>query len=178
MIRNIGIGDMRSILTSAGLFDKGLAIKAGTVVKAQVVDVAEGGNVMLRLISAGGSGKGMQGIIIKAFTEVPLAKGQNIYLEVLGGKDNIRMQFIGDMENAPAALQQKIPGKILDMLVRFSDAKLSNSEIKELLSMLKSLPDSISATIPELVPGNMKDASAALQQKIPVKILDMLVRFF
>ena len=43
--------------------------------------------------------------------------------------------------------------------------------------MLKSLPDSIRTTIPELIPGNMKDAPAALQQKIPVKILDMLVRF-
>ena len=168
---------MRSILTSAGLSDKGLAIKAGTVVKAQVVDVAEGGNVMLRLISAGGSRQGMQGIMIKAFTEVPLAKGQNIYLEVLGGKDNIRMQFIGEMENAPAALQQKMPEKILDMLVRFSEGRLGNPEIRELLSMLKSLPDSIRTTIPELIPGNMKDAPAALQQKIPVKILDMLVRF-
>jgi gamma-glutamyl phosphate reductase len=177
MIRNIGIGDIRSILTSAGLSDKGLAIKAGTVVKAQVVDVAEGGNVMLRLISAGGSREGMQGIMIKAFTEVPLAKGQNIYLEVLGGKDSIRMQFIGEMENAPAALQQKMPGKILEMLVRFSEARLSNPEIRELLSMLKSLPDSIRTTIPELVAGNMKDAPAAMQQKIPVKILDMLIRF-
>jgi len=177
MINNINIGDMRSILTSAGLSDKGLAIKAGTVVKAQVVDVAEGGNVMLRLISAGGSRQGMQGIMIKAFTEVPLAKGQNIYLEVLGGKDNIRMQFISEMENAPAALQQKMPEKILDMLVRFSGGRLGNPEIRELLSMLKSLPDSIRTTIPELIPGNMKDAPAALQQKIPVKILDMLVRF-
>ncbi len=127
MINNINIGDMRSILTSAGLSDKGLAIKAGTVVKAQVVDVAEGGNVMLRLISAGGSRQGMQGIMIKAFTEVPLAKGQNIYLEVLGGKDNIRMQFIGEMENAPAAQQQKMPEKILDMLVRFSEGRLEQS---------------------------------------------------
>lgn len=150
MIRNIGMGDIRSILTSTGLSDKGLAIKAGTVVKAQVVDVAEGGNVMLRLISAGGSGKEMQGIIIKAFTEVPLAKGQNIYLEVLGGKDSIRMQFIGEMESAPAALQQKIPVKILDMLARLSEARLSNPEFKELLSMLKSLPDSIKTAIPEL----------------------------
>ena len=177
MINNINIGDMRSILTSAGLSDKGLAMKAGTVVKAQVVDVAEGGDVMLRLISAGGSRQGMQGIMIKAFTEVPLAKGQNIYLEVLGGKDNIRMQFIGEMENAPASLQQKMPEKVLDMLVRFSEGRLGNPEIRELLSILKSLPDSIRTTIPELIPGNMKNAPAALQQKIPVKILDMLVRF-
>ena len=38
--------------------------------------------------------------MIKAFTEVPLAKGQNIYLEVLGGKDSIRMQFVGEMKGA------------------------------------------------------------------------------
>ena len=55
MIKNINIGDISSILTSAGLSGKGLSIKAGTVVKAQVVEVAEGGNTLLRLISAGGS---------------------------------------------------------------------------------------------------------------------------
>ena len=96
---------------------------------------------------------------------------------MLGGKDNIRMQFVGEMENAPAALQQKIPEKTLDMLVRFSGGRLGNPEIRELLSMLKSLPDSIIRTKNELISRNMKDAPAALQQKIPVKILDMLVRF-
>ena len=86
MINNINIGDMRSILTSAGLSDKGLAIKAGTVVKAQVVDVAEGGNVMLRLISAGGSGQGMQGIIIKAFTESLWQKDRTYILKCSAAK--------------------------------------------------------------------------------------------
>jgi hypothetical protein len=150
MTPNINIGDLRSVLTSAGLSDKGLAIKAGTVVKAQVINVAEGGNVMLRLLSAGDRREGMQGIIIKAFTEVPLAKGQNIYLEVLGGKDNIKMQVVDEMKNAQAPPQQKIPVKMLDMLVRLSEARLSNPEFKELLSMLKSLPDSVKNAIPEL----------------------------
>jgi len=150
MTPHISISNLRSVLTSAGLSDKGLAMKAGTVVKAQVVNVAEGGNVMLRLLSAGGGREGMQGIIIKAFTEVPLAKGQNIYLEVLGGKDNIKMQVIDEMEKSQAVPQQKIPVKILDMLARLSEARLSNPEFKELLSMLKSLPDSIKTAIPEL----------------------------
>ena len=150
MAPHINISALRSVLTSAGLSDKGLAIKAGTVVKAQVVNVDEGGNVMLRLLSAGGGREGMQGIIIKAFTEVPLAKGQNIYLEVLGGKDNIKMQVIDEMENAPAEPQQKIPVKILDLLARLSEARLSSPEFKELLGMLKSLPESIKTAIPEL----------------------------
>ena len=84
--------------------------------------------------------------------------------------------IIGNLKDVPAALQQKISEKILDMLVRFSDAKLSNSEIKELMSMLKALPDSLRTAMPEIVVSNMEDASAALQQKIPVKILDMLAR--
>jgi len=149
MIKNIGIGDTRNLLTSAASAVKGLSIKAGTVVKAEVVEVAEGGNALLRIISAGIGKEAMQGTIIKAFTEVPLAKGQNIYLEVLGGKDSIKMQFIGDMKDPSAPLQQNIPVKILDMLARLSEARLSNSEFKELLNMLKSLPGSIKSAIPE-----------------------------
>ena len=62
------------------------------------------------------------------------------------------------------------------MLVRFSEGKLSNPEIRELMSMLKSLPDSIRTARPESVVSNMEDATGALQQNIPVKILDMLAR--
>ena len=94
---------------------------------------------MLRLLSAGGGREGMQGIIIKAFTEVPLAKGQNIYLEVLGGKDNLRMQVIDETENAQAAPQQKMPLKILDMLARLSEARLSSPEFKELLILKRDI---------------------------------------
>jgi hypothetical protein len=147
MIKNIGIGDARSLLTSASR-GKGLSIKAGTVVKAEVVDVDEGGNIRLRILSAGGGKGAMQGIIIKAFTEVPLTKGQKIYLEVLGGKDNIKMQFIGDLKDPSAPLQQNVPVKILDMLARLSEARLSNSEFKDLLNMLKSLPDSVKTSVP------------------------------
>jgi hypothetical protein len=82
MIKNIGIGDTRNLLTSANTTGKGLSIRAGAVVKAEVVEVAEG-------------------------------------------------------------------GKILDMLARLSEARLSNSEFKELLNMLKSLPESIKNAIPE-----------------------------
>jgi len=57
------------------------------------------------------------------------------------------MQFIGDMEDSPAP-RQKIPVKILDMLARLSESRLSNSEFKDLLNMLKSLPDSVKTSIP------------------------------
>ena len=80
------------------------------------------------------------------------------------------------MKDVPAALQQKISEKRHDMLVRFSEGKLSNPEIRELMSMLKSLPDSIRTARPESVVSKMKDVPDALQQKIPVKILDMLAR--
>lgn len=149
MINNIGIGDARNILTSTSAAGKGLSIKTGTILKAEVMDIAKDGNALLRIISAGTSKEAMQETVIKAFTEVPLTKGQKIYLEVLGGKDNIKMQFIGDMENSPAPLQKNIPVKILDMLAKLSEARLSSSEFKDLMNMLKSLPESVKTVIPE-----------------------------
>ncbi len=149
MIRNIGIGDTVKLKPSEGLTGKGFLIKAGTVIKAQVVDITDSGDTMLRIISAGRSQKDMQGVIIKAFSEIPLTKGQNVFLEVLGGKDTVRMQFIGDVKESSVPLQQNIPVKILDMLARLSESRLGNSEFKTLLNMLKTLPSDIKAAIPE-----------------------------
>jgi hypothetical protein len=149
MIKNIGIGELRNLLSSGNLSGKALQLKAGTIVKAEVMEVSRQGDAMLRIITAGSGGEAQQGVILKAFTEVPLAKGQNIYLEVLGGKESIRMQFLGDMKDPASTLQQNIPARFLDMLARLSESKLGNPEFRDLLNMLRSLPDGIKTAIPE-----------------------------
>ncbi|MBI5056171.1 MAG: flagellar hook-length control protein FliK [Nitrospirae bacterium] len=149
MTKDIGIVDTRSVSPTVSAAGKGVNVKAGTVVKAEVVDFTKDGNALLRIIPAGTNKDAMAETIIKAFSGVPLVKGQSVFLEVLGCKDNIRMQLVGDMKGPAAPLQQNIPVKFLDMLAGLSESKLGNLEFKDLVSMLKSLPESIKAAIPE-----------------------------
>ncbi len=88
--------------------------------------------------------------IIRAKSEVLLIKGQNIHLEVVGGKKNFKMRFIGVSRSPSNALQENIPTRFLEVLAKFSESRLSNSEFKLLLKTLRSLPDSIKAALPEL----------------------------
>jgi hypothetical protein len=78
-----------------------------------------------------------------------LTRGQNIFLEILGGKSNVTMRFIGTSDAASENVKQNIPVKILDMLAQLSTTRADNSEFQELFNMLKSLPDSIKTAIPE-----------------------------
>ncbi|RJQ24036.1 MAG: flagellar hook-length control protein FliK [Nitrospiraceae bacterium] len=144
MTNKIGTGDAGNI-PPAAVSGKGLPIRPGTVVRAEVMDVPEDGSAVLRIMSSGG-----RETIIKAFTEVPLTKGQNIYLEVLGSGNNVRMHFIGDIKEPATPLQQNVPVRFLAMLAGLSASRPGNPEFKELLNMLSSLPGNIKAAIPEL----------------------------
>jgi hypothetical protein len=78
-----------------------------------------------------------------------LAKGQTIYLEVLDSKDNVQMRFIGESRGQTDTAKQNIPAKFLELLANLSDSKLSNSDIKTLINVLKSLPENIRTAVPE-----------------------------
>jgi hypothetical protein len=149
MIENPGIGSLRNLLTLSQPSGKEVAFKAGSIIKAQVIDINDKGDAVLRLAAAGGDKGNLQGTVIRAYSEVPLTRGQNIFLEILGGKGNITMRFIGNSESASGTVQQNIPVRILDMLAQLSTARAGNSEFQELFNMLKSLPESIKTAIPE-----------------------------
>lgn len=149
MIENSGIGSIRNLLTLTPASGKEVALKVGSVIKAQVIDINDKGDTVLRLASAGADKGNLQGTVIRAYSEVPLTKGQNIFLEILGGKSNITMRFMGSASSASESVKQNIPVKILDMLSQLSTARAGNSEFQELFNMLKSLPESIKTAIPE-----------------------------
>jgi hypothetical protein len=149
MITNTGIGGLRNLLESESPSGKVLQLKAGTILKAEVMDITGNGNALLRIMTAVSGREAQQGTIINAFTEVPLAKGQNIYLEVLGGKDSIKMQLLADIKDPQTVLRQNIPAKFLEMLARLSGSRLANTEFKDLLNMLRSLPESIKTAVQE-----------------------------
>lgn len=150
MIENPGIGNLRNLLTSVKTTGEALTLKAGSIVKARVVDVNDKGDALLRLLTESGGPGNRQGTIVKAYSEVPLTKGQNLYLEILGGKNNVTMRFVGNVKTQAGTLEQNIPVKFLDMLTRLSGSRLGNTEIHELLHMLRSLPRNIRAALPGL----------------------------
>jgi hypothetical protein len=129
--------------------DKPLSINPGTVVKAEVVAVTGKGNAVLRLIASDSSNTSIPGATIKAGLSVPVAKGQIMFLETLGGTNNIKMRIVEGFPNPSEATLQTVPIKLLNMFSQLSDARLGNAEFKFLYNMLKSLPQSVKAEIPE-----------------------------
>lgn len=149
MIDSPGIGSIRNLLTLTESSGKEFTLKVGSIIKAQVIDVNNKGDAVLRLAAAGSDKGTAQGTVIRAFSEVPLTRGQNIFLEILGGKNNVTMRFMGTSDTASEAVKQNIPVKILDMLAQLSTSRAGSSDLQELFNMLKSLPESIRAAIPE-----------------------------
>ncbi len=148
MIENPGIGSIRNLLTLTQPSGKEVAFKVGSIIKAQVIDINDKGDAVLRLAAAGDKGN-LQGTVIRAYSEVPLTRGQNIFLEILGGKSNITMRFIGTSDGASETVRQNVPVKILDMLAQLSTTRAGNADFQELFNMLKSLPQGIKTAIPE-----------------------------
>ncbi len=149
MINNPGIGNIRNLLSFVQTPGKALALKIGAIVKAEVIDVINNNQALLR-VAAQGSRENQKGTLIRAFTELPLTKGQRIFLEVLGGKNKITMRFMGDSGEEAARLQQKIPPKILNMLSQLSLSRPGSEELHRLLEMIRALPPEIRNAIPEL----------------------------
>jgi flagellar hook-length control protein FliK len=139
----------RSLLTFTGRAEKALSIRPGTIVNAEVIKTTGEGTAVLRLSVPGSSSENIQSITVKTGLTVPLTKGQNMVLEVLGGRENIRMRFIGNAGAPTEVIQQNIPVRFLDMLAKLSDSRLSSSEFKLFMNMMKSLPQNIKTAIPE-----------------------------
>ena len=153
MIGNPGIKNIRNlpafINSPAKSPGKTLPLKAGAIVRAKVIDVS-GGDALLRLMPGSGSKGNLQGALIKASSEVPLKKGQTLYLEILGDKNAFQMKFVDNARMTSESPGRNIPAKLLDMLVRLSGSRIGNADSRLLLNMLKSLPQNIRTALPEL----------------------------
>jgi hypothetical protein len=125
-----GLLNIRNLLTLNGQSGDASLLKSGTVVKAQVIDANKDGNALLRLLVSGS--KNMQGTLIRAKSEIPMTKGQNIFLEIFGAKDNLKMRFVGDSESLSQSAPRNIPPKALNMLMQMLTAKQSVPEARHL----------------------------------------------
>ena len=145
-IRN-QVADRRPPVISPG---RALPSKGAAIVRAKVIEVSGDGSAVLRLLPDGGNKGKSTGTLIKARSEVPLRKGETVYLEILRDKEDIQVKFAGDARVTPGSAKQDIPPKFGDMLVRLSESRLGISEARTLLNMLRSLPQNIKNAYPEL----------------------------
>ncbi len=148
-------------VTLVSISDKAVPLQAGTIIKAKVTGVTQDGKTVISLkIPSGTKGddakllttpeikKGkLEQMIIKSDRDLSLKKGENIFLKITGGRKNIKAEIIESFRT-PSGVQQDVPVKFLEMLANSSESKLTNSELKLFLSIIKSFPTQVKASIP------------------------------
>lgn len=121
-------------------------LRIGDVLTSEVLNVTASGTVSLRL--AFGEGKS---IVIPARTEMNLEKGMVIQLRVEGGNGELRLRFLGNLEEASPfarAGDGGLSGRILRILATLTTARLKMVEIRTALDMLRNLPPQVRAALP------------------------------
>lgn len=134
-----------TFLKAAG---KGIRLEIGDIVKAEVINAMESGDVALRIVQDNGKG----GIII-AKSNIPLMKGETVLLKVMGGDSEIRLQLVGksfESQMQPAKeVVAEIPENILKALSELSASRMKNADFTLLRSLFRSIPENIKTSHPE-----------------------------
>jgi hypothetical protein len=140
----IGSDTILTFLKSAG---RGLPLNVGDIVKAEVINAMESGLVSLRITRENGE-RG----IITAKSSVPLDNGDSIFLKVIGGDKEIRLQLMGTQVNggiAEDANAAEVPKAVLTMLSELSGSRIRSTDLNIIRDIFKSLPEEILAAYPE-----------------------------
>jgi hypothetical protein len=142
MTGNVPIGSSHdSFLTFVNQSGKAFTMRVGALVRAEVMEVIEAGLVALRIIPPAGKGEAAQGRTIRAQSEVPLAKGQNILLQYLGGDRDAKMRFLGVEAGQAAARSEGLAARMLEMLTGLAASRLSSSDLRLLVGAFRAVPE-------------------------------------
>lgn len=125
---------------------KSISLKVNEIVNAEVLEVMDSGRISLRLKT----GNEQRGFIILAKTEIPLSKGDNLFLRVMDVRDVITLQFAGFARQGNMDATNNISAKIYNMLSELADSRLRTDEIISIKKILSSLPEAIKKAITEL----------------------------
>ncbi len=151
------------------------SLKIGTVLKADVMEIIESGMVSLRIVPPGSKGENAWGKTVRARTHVPMTRGDNILLKVLNSDNDIRMKFIGVLNNRSMGLKtltEYLPKKILEMMSELSYSRIKSSDFRIMKEMFQSLPEKIKGFFPEfkvferLMPGIEQLNNVLLERSI------------
>jgi len=79
-----------------------------------------------------------------------LKKMIDVLLRNLNGNHEVKAELPPAFDELAVQMQQNIPLRFLEMLSRLSDSRLSNSEFKLFLNLIRSLPAGLKASLPDL----------------------------
>lgn len=173
MTGNAPIGNAHdSFLTFVNQSGKPFTMRVGALVRAEVMEVIEAGLVALKIIPPAGRGEAAQGRTIRAQSEVPLAKGENILLQYLGGDKDAKMRFLGAEGGQGASRAEGLAARMLELLSGLSGARLGSSDLRLLAGAFRAVPEGIKASYPEfrvierLMPGIEQLTAALLKSSV------------
>ena len=135
------------IITFLRPYGKDLNLKIGDIVRAEVINVMNSGDVALRV-----SQKNGENSIIVAKSDIPLAKGATVLFKVAASDSEIKLQFMGTASEGNKTVQineESLPQRVLRMLSEFAGSKLKPEELKLMDEIFKALPDRIKTAFPE-----------------------------
>ncbi len=131
---------------------KGLSLKIGTLIKAEVMEMIESGMVTLRITPPANKGEHIQGQIIRANTHIPMRKGDSVLLEVSGSEKDLKMSFLGTLTRHPVApkkVPRSIPEKILKIFSDLSASRLKGKDFNTIKEFFRAMPEGLKETYPE-----------------------------
>lgn len=144
---NISLTNSNNAITLISPSLKSISLKVNEILSAEVLEVMDSGKISLKLEKDGSK----KGFIILAKTEVPLSKGDRLFLRVRDVGDVIAFQLAGfTRQGQRSTTDNNIIAKIYNMLSDLAHARLRTDEIISIKKIISSLPEAIKKAIPEL----------------------------
>ncbi|MBI5634146.1 MAG: flagellar hook-length control protein FliK [Nitrospirae bacterium] len=137
-----------NVLTLLKPFGKGLNLRINDIVKAEILNVMDSGDVSLRVLGENGESS-----IIVAKSDIPLTKGMTVQFRVTASDAEIKLQFMGTASEGNKMVERTgeelLPQKALRILSEFAGSKLKQDELKLMEEVFKTLPEKIKTAFPE-----------------------------
>lgn len=123
---------------------KAVSLRIGDIVRANVIEIMDSGNVSLRINTGDNS------FAIMARSPFSLSKNDTLFLKVLGGHGEINLKLIKIIKDAGIIKEGDVPAWIRNILSGLLRSRLRVEDLVGFREFFKSMPEGIKALIPEL----------------------------
>ncbi len=137
-----------NVLTLFKSYGKDLNLRINDIVKAEVLNVLDSGDVSLRIQQKNGESS-----IIVAKSDIPLSKGMTVQFRVTASDAEIKLQFMGTASEGNKMVgktgEELLPQKVLRLLSDFAGSRLKQEDLSLMEEVSKALPERIKTAFPE-----------------------------
>lgn len=137
-----------NVLTLFKSYGKDLNLRINDIIKADVLNVFDSGEVSLRIMQKNGESS-----IIVAKSDIPLTRGMTVEFRVTASDAEIKLQFMGTASDGNKTIgdeaHELLPQKVLRMLSEFAGSRLKQEDLNFMEEIFKALPDRVKTSFPE-----------------------------